>query len=106
MICRRPSPSPYITFLRRVAASAERLQVFDDLERTLNYHAALRARLHQATSLVGNKLEATHVLVVSNVATLGIQGPSPMLHKLVAYSSREQFEAALAQAMVVHGCAA
>ena len=91
--------SPYLTFLRRIAATAERLQVFDDLEQTLNYHAALRARLSQAMALAGTKIEAAHVLVASKAATLGIQLASPARQKLVAYSSREQFEAALAAAM-------
>lgn len=90
---------PYVAFLQQIVAQPARIVTFNDLEHMVNYHTAYRTRLTQAHRQIVDRTDANHILVRSRLVMLGVQAANLVLGNIVAYNTRETYDAALAKVL-------
>jgi hypothetical protein len=92
---------PYMAFLQQIAAQPARITAFNDLEFMVNYHTAYRTRITQAHRQLIDRTDGNHILVRSRLVMLGVQAANLVLGNIVAYSTRETYDAALAKVVAL-----
>jgi hypothetical protein len=85
--------------LEHELARFDRIVVFDDWEEATGYESEVRIRLTAWTQRHLDRIPETHILVRSRLLAMGISVANLAVgNKLLAYTSREAFEAMLARA--------
>jgi hypothetical protein len=85
-------------------AKAGTITAFDDWELATGYDPIVRAKLTDWMSANGSRIRATHVLVKSKVVSMGLSVANMILgsrYKIVAYSDRRRWQAALDELIAV-----